>query len=285
MFERDSFAALSVLLIVVVSTILTGCGGTKLLKEPVAQPNEPVLTTVQDDRLRAELQWVIVRDGPGTWSSPADWDEYVLRIVNKTAQPLVIDEIVLVDSLGTRVYPENSRGALVKASKKTAKRYKKADIKIEAGMTGVGLFGTGTAMMLGGTYMGLQAAFGSLAGTAAGSAIGLTGVVAAYAGPVVIVGGVIRGVNNSKIDRRIRARKLTLPHSLDGDSSRDAHVFYPISPSPELIEIRYTDQSGEHSLMLDTQAVLNGLHLESIEGEGIAVAAAETRAPPYPAKR
>ena len=69
---------------------LSGCGGTKVLKE--AQPIQTTqpLATVSDQQVTAILDWVIVRDGPGTWAKNADWDEYLLRIRNLSDQPIQV---------------------------------------------------------------------------------------------------------------------------------------------------------------------------------------------------
>ena len=68
--------------------VLSGCGGTKVLKE--AQPIQTTqpLATVSDQQVTAILDWVIVRDGPGTWAKNADWDEYLLRIRNLSEQSI-----------------------------------------------------------------------------------------------------------------------------------------------------------------------------------------------------
>lgn len=246
-------------------SIVSGCGGAKILKEPTAQPATAILTTAIDDRLTADLQWIIVRDGPGTWVSPADWDEYVFSFVNLSGEPLTVTGVTLVDSLGEKVSEQNNRRALVKGTRKTAKRYKKANIEVHAGMTGVGLFGTGSAMMLAGGYAGLHAAFGALAGTTAGAVVGPAAVVAVYAAPVVLVNGVVRGINNIKIDNQIEDRQSSLPFDVPAQGAKSAHIFYPISPSPGLIEITYSDSNGDHVLTLDTREVLSGLHLKSLE--------------------
>ena len=32
----------------------------------------------------AALDWIIVRDGPGTWAKNVDWDEYLIRVHTKS---------------------------------------------------------------------------------------------------------------------------------------------------------------------------------------------------------
>ena len=64
------------------SLCLVGCGGSKVLKEPNPFAVTQSLATASDQRLYATLDWVIVRDGPGTWAKNVDWDEYLIRIQN-----------------------------------------------------------------------------------------------------------------------------------------------------------------------------------------------------------
>ena len=51
---------------------LVGCGGTKVLKEPQPMQTTQPLAEVSDQQVTATLDWVIVRDGPGTWAKNAD---------------------------------------------------------------------------------------------------------------------------------------------------------------------------------------------------------------------
>ncbi|MDH3767620.1 MAG: hypothetical protein OES99_04115 [Gammaproteobacteria bacterium] len=242
---------------------LTSCSsGTKMLKEPLARPDEAVLSNAADPVFEAQLDWVIVRDGPGTWAARADWDEYLLRLNNLSDDPIRITDITLIDSLGARVAPQVTRVELVRASKKTAKRYKNEDIEIQAGLTGYGLLGTGTALFLAGGYFGLPAAFG-LVGTT-GTVVASTALAVVLAGPVVMTRGLIRGFNNSVVDFEINERQTPLPFEISGNTAKPVNVFYPISPSPTRIEIAYEDNQGSHTVFLDTQAVLDGLHLGSL---------------------
>jgi len=63
---------------------LTACGGTKVLKEPDSFVATQPLVTASDQTLSVALDWVIVRDGPGTWAKNSDWDEYLLRVRNQS---------------------------------------------------------------------------------------------------------------------------------------------------------------------------------------------------------
>ena len=45
------------------------------------------------------------------------------------------------------------------------------------------------------------------------------------------------------------------------------NLFFPIAPSPASIEVNYSDASGQHVLLIDTTAALNGLHLSADGGD------------------
>lgn len=238
--------------------VLSGCGGTKVLKE--AQPIQTTqpLATVSDQQVTAILDWVIVRDGPGTWAKNADWDEYLLRIRNLSDQPIQVIRVIVVDSLDTRIESQPKRKQLVKGSKQTARRYKDSGIKVKAGR------GAGTMLVAGAavTVIGVGAASvvavsgATVAGSAGAAAGGLL-----LLGPALAVGGIVRGVRNSAVNKQIEQRQTVLPLELSAGEELPLNVFFPLAPSPGMVEISYTDVTGEHSLTIDTSTSLNGLHI------------------------
>ncbi len=173
--------------------VLCGCGGTKVLKE--AQPIQTTqpLATVSDQQVTAILDWVIVRDGPGTWAKNADWDEYLLRVSNLSDQPIQVTRVIVVDSLDTRIESQPKRKQLVKGSKQTTRRYKDSGIKVKAGR------GAGTMLVAGAavTVIGVAAASAAATGavlsgaTAAGSAGAAAGGLLLL-GPALAIGGIVR---------------------------------------------------------------------------------------------
>jgi len=244
--------------------LLSGCGGTKMLKasQPM-QPTQP-LSVASDSQVEAKLDWVIVRDGPGTWAKNADWDEYLLSVGSLSQQPISVVRLTVVDSLDTRIEPQLSRKQLVKNSKQTARRYKESGVKVKAGrgvgtmlvagaaVTAVGV-GAATAVAYGGILSGAGAAGG--AGAAAGGLLLL--------GPALAVGGIVRGVNNSKVNNEIERRQTVLPLEIPAGEKLGLNVFFPLAPSPKVVELVYADATGEHSLIIDTSEALSGLHVET----------------------
>ncbi len=239
--------------------VLGGCGGTKLLKEPQQLTAQDALAAGSDAAVSATLDWVIVRDGPGTWARNADWDEYLVALRNDSPEPVTITAVTVTDSSGHRHDSIASRKKLVKASRQTAQRYKGQGIEVKAGLGGGALAVAG----------GLSASVGAGAGVAAiygsGAAVGVTAGALVLA-PVLVVGGVVRGVNNSKVNVTIEARQTPLPLQVEPGSTQVLDLFFPIAPSPIEVRIDYTGASGENSIVLDTRDALQGLHLAPEEG-------------------
>lgn len=258
------FYTISLMLLTV---LVFGCGGgSKVLKEPqpvqVAQP----LASASDSQLEASLDWVIVRNLPGTWAKNADWDEYLVRVANRSKQSVEITGIAVFDSLGTRLEPEASRKALVKASKQTSRRYKKASTKVMAGRSGVGLFATGATLTVVGGATAAAAAYGSImAGASSAGAAGVVGTTLFLAGPAFAIGGIVRSANNSAVDKEIKKRQTVVPFAVPPGEQPLLDVFFPFAPSPSHLEISYRDVAGAHTLTLDLAEALRGLHLQSLE--------------------
>jgi hypothetical protein len=233
---------------------LPGCGGAKVLKESEAYVATQELVTASDQHLIADLDWVIYRDGPGTWAKNVDWDEYLITVRGRGGDSLQITNITVLDSLGSRVEPRQNRSQLVKGTKEAKRRYKGEGLKVKAGM------GTGTLLAAGAASVAGSAAVVASAGvfssTAATAATGGLILVPAFA-----VGGVLRGVNNSKVNKQISVRQTQLPYVLPVEEDRTLHIFFPLTPSPRQIEITYVDSQGDHILIVDTQTALEGLHL------------------------
>jgi hypothetical protein len=246
--------------------VVSGCGGTKVLKDTQPLQVTQPLATTSERQVAATLDWVIVRDGPGTWAKNADWDEYLLRVTNLSDQPLQVTGVIVVDSLNARIASQPGRKQLVRESKANVRRFKDSGLKIKAGR------GAGTMLVAGAavTTIGVTAASatvytaamsGAAAGATAGAAVG--GLL--LLGPALAIGGIVRGVNNSKVNQRIEERQTALPLEVPVGQELPLDVFFPLAPSPQAIEVRYTDAAGEHVLAVDTREALTGLHMAAQE--------------------
>jgi len=263
MNSLDNLQKIVVGLLALTILCLGGCGGTKILKEPKVLELKNPLAATEDASLAASFDWVIVRDGPGTWAKNADWDEYLLRVHNLSDDGISIESFVIYDSLDTMIASNENRKKLVKGSKAAAKRYKHEGLKVKAGLGGAGLVAVGGATYVAG--MGLGAAV--LAGTGTGAAAGVVAVGAILAAPVIVVVGIVRGVNVSKVTNEIQSRSTDFPLILGAGDEAAVDIFFPLTPSPKKIEVNYSDANGAHQLIIDTVEVLDGLHLRAAEAD------------------
>lgn len=248
-----------ILFLVAAVSCLVGCSsGAKVLKEPSALQILEPLSTTRDKKLIATLDWVIVRDGPGTWARNADWDEYLLRVRNSSGKSVRIISIAVYDSLDRRLESSGNRVDLVKLSKETTRRYRDKGLKVKAGMgaetyvaaaSGVYLVGAGTA------YAALT---GSASAVAAAGTVAV-GVVVLV--PGLIVAGVYRGINDTQVMQRILDRQTPLPVVLAPAEEKSIDLFFPLAPSPKKLELTYLDSGGEYLLVIELSEILRGLHI------------------------
>ena len=255
--SKPNFTAISIIAILAGAGMLSGCGGTKVLKEPrPIQATQP-LAAASDQRVTATLDWVVVRDGPGTWAKNADWDEYLLRVGNASGQPIQVLSVTVIDSLDTRIGALADRKQLVRGSRQTARRYKDSGIEVKAGGGAATIVAAGAAVTVIGTGAAYAAAWGAAGGTAA-AASGLL-----LLGPAMVVGGFARGVRNSAVNGEIEERQTTLPLVVPAGGESVLDVFFPIAPSPGMVHVVYTDATGENHLYIDTGTALHGLHIDT----------------------
>ena len=71
--------------------------------------------------------------------------------------------------------------------------------------------------------------------------------------------------NNNKVDKQIESRQTLLPVVLQEEEENSFHIFFPLAPSPQQLELTYFDSRGDHTLIVATQAALAGLHLVQVE--------------------
>lgn len=248
---RDVAAALAM-------SALSACAYNKKLDKPVPLEPKSAIATASDLRLSARIDAVIVRDGPGSWSKNADWDEYLLHVQATSGWSLDITRVVVIDSLGKRHKPRAYMSELADESRAIAKRYEDEDLEVTAN-AGAALFWTG--YFVGGASAAAGLATLGTAGAAAGAAAG--GLLVA---PVLMTAGVVVAAQEYQVQREIDRRNTVLPLTLADQQDLPMTLYFPIAPSPQRVEITYTDPVGEHVLAIDTVTALAGLHLLLKEG-------------------
>lgn len=240
---------------ILVGALLTGCGGAKVLKEPVPMERGEPVAVGKDDNLEAALDWVIVSNGPGSWSKKATWDEYQLRVANTSNQPVEVIDIVVYGMRSEQVRSSADRRELVDASKKVGKRYEDEGVYVQPGIGASSLLAAGAVSAAVG--FGTAATAPILASSAA-AGVALTGIVLM---PVLVTGGVVNVINGNRIANEIELRSTTLPLELAAGEIQTVTAFYPVTPSPTSVELVYRTGDGLESLVIETGEVLAGLNI------------------------
>ncbi len=258
--QRTILQTSTTVLAALLSLGLTACGGSKLLEDPEPVTLVQPLTTVSDQRLEAHLDWVIVRAGPGTWAKNADWDEYMLRVRNLSDEPIRITGVAVYDSLDTRLESSANRKNLVKASRKSVRRYSDEGLEVKAGLGGPTLIAVGGTALVAAEAYSIAVVAGSASAGAAGVAVG-----AVVLAPVIMVGGMVRSKNNDWVAREMVDRHTALPVDVSPAEQQSLDIFFPLAPSPRQVELTYIDSSGAHKLIIDTREILQGLHIDNAD--------------------
>lgn len=247
---------INVFLLLIAGAMTTACGGTKILKEEKPLVIDQSIASASNGAIEVDVDWVIVRDGPGTWAKNADWDQYLITVRNRGNEEIRVTGFEVIDSLGFALAANDSRSKLVKGSKKTSKRYRAEGVKTRAGLGAAGLMAAGGVAYVGGMSLGAATVYGGSA-MAAGTAV--TGILVA---PVLVTGGIIRGVNNGKVNRAISERQTDFPALVGAGSETGMEFFVSLAPSPQEVRISYEDASGSHTMSVVTAELLAGLHIE-----------------------
>ena len=249
--ERPGVLPLSFLLLA-----LAGCGGSKVLEEPRTLTLGAPLAAAADEHIELQLDWVVVREGPGSWVHDARWDQYLLRVGNSSPERVRIVRAVLYDSQGMALEPSAVLQTLVRESREVARRYRDAGLRVQAGVGGKGMLAAGYVAGTASYVAQIAVLSGSTSAATAGLAAG-----GAAAGAALMVGGVVRSYREDEIAREMIKRHTPFPYDLEPGTRQEISWFFPLTPSPRRLEVFYVDRGGEHQFVLDTRDALEGLHI------------------------
>jgi hypothetical protein len=246
-----------------VAAVLCCQGGCVASKYKLAKKNTPPVQTLSiafppSAPLQAMLAALIVYGGPGSWKREALWDEYVVTIDNRGAQPVIIDSATLGDSAGTTYAAGNDPWALEKQSKKLEKQYRdRGEAFIRTAGPGVLIVGAGAA---------------TISAAAGGTAFVSAGMVGAAAATIVVLPVyylTVFGINhhNKKaVMTEFKRRRLPLPLTLAPGETRTGSLFYPMVRNPSSLELRWSSESADRQAVLPLD-FLQGLHVPTAPAE------------------
>jgi hypothetical protein len=239
------------------SVFLSSCVSTKYKMAPENAPPPRLLNlAAAQPPLEVALNLVIIYRGPGSWKRTAFWDEYVVTISNQGDLPLTIASAALTDLAGTSHAPGADPWALEKASKTLEQKYRDAGVAFlrnaGAGIVVVGGFG-GVAVAASGGIMAAGSA--ALAATGVAVPIYFLSIVA------------INSDNKAGIVSEFNRRRLAPPLTLAPGETRIGSLFFPMTPSPRALTLRWLSGPSGDGLTLPLD-FLQGLHLKAPASAG-----------------
>jgi hypothetical protein len=223
---------------------LGGCATSRMLPRPLAAATaEGRSMATEPGLLSVALTGVIVRNGPGSWVSDANWDEYQLTIRNASAQPIDIRSIALSADASPALIESTASHQRLEPRTGAAKRAAR-DVNTVAA-TGIGM----PALMMAGV---LSSGGGNI------GAIYAAGVVGAVAIPVGLVGGTVLVVNRHRrehaddraIERTLQARSYALPQQVPALAELAGSAFFPIAPQASRLIVSYSAAGALRQLSL-----------------------------------
>ena len=231
---------------VVVLSLLGACAKDSRLLNPSADHPLPALNwqAQSADGVKLNLKRVIVRNDEASWVKEADWDEYELSVRNDAAVPLQLRAIELSNDVLGRVPHSVVTDQLQSQTTRNVETMKTA----------------GRVVVIG--YTGLVTGLLVLASSAGY-------VVFAPVIPLaLVVGGISAYRSQSQasadatvIEYEIQRRGFALPASLPSGAELQHSAFFPVTPAPEQLRLRYAIGGEERELVLPLPALAQ-LHIK-----------------------
>lgn len=222
---------------------------------PDALPPVAINLAVSEPAIATTLHTVIVYKGPGAWKKAAYWDEYIVSVANAGASPLSLESALLTDALAVTHSAGSNPWDLEKASRENLQMFERHGRKI---LLGAGIT-VGWVASAGLTVGAAFAGAGALAAVGAATFVGL---------PVWALSSGLRGHNARKaIDREFNRRRIALPAVLPPGETKQGSFFFPVSPGPRRMELRFRTGGVVQTTSFDLTP-LAGLHLlKQLAGE------------------
>jgi hypothetical protein len=219
------------------SLALAGCvtSGKYRMAKSGQPPAQSLDWSSETDIANVTLEAAIFFQGPGSWKQEARWDEYVVRISNRTGRPLRIEGASLVDLLGQAQAAGSDPWAIEKLSAVNWEKYRELDVNLSLGVSVPFLYGTTAGFVgLGGglaTMNGLLVAFPFLVGAD------------------VVTVALLNERNRNLVEAEFARRRLALPVTLAPGAEVRGSWFFPTTPGPRRLVLN--GRAGEEPVRQD----------------------------------
>ena len=255
MHDPSTGRAPALVLVMALATLLSGCvTSVKYRLARHATPPQPVELRSATGPLAVDLAAVIVFKGPGSWKEQARWDEYLVRLVNSGAEPLVVDSAELIDVRGTARAPGEEPWALEKLSRDSWEEYRRAGYRLALGAGGAALYIGAVTSVTNAAWL-----FSSAAAT---NLVLVVGVIPLVAVADITTVAVMNHDNRRAVEREFQRRRLILPRTLAAAETASGSLFFPMTPGPQRL-LLHAQRAGEPILVTLELDSLGSLHLDA----------------------
>jgi len=261
----------SIATLVICGLLSTGCVSSRyqMVDKERRQPPAEMGLVANADSLGVQLDTLIYHEGPGSWKSVADWDEYVFSVKNTAKVPVELTAITLVDPLDETIVSNTDPWALENETKALEKKYKDVGIQVSKSVDPSFLTGAAVVAVGVGIELGAIAATEALwAAALGGSTLAVGAVVALPVIAVVSIPVIIVNNRNGKqaVETEFGQRNLDLPYTIQPGENISGSVFFPIVPRPQAIQVRFKKVDAPPmetpSLLLVGEGKFEKLHVE-----------------------
>ena len=227
---------------------------SRMVREPLADDGLAVGTRSPDDsHVVLAVERVVVRNGPGAWVKDAAWDEYLVKLEAYGDAPVRVLEVSLEsEHLPEAAHPTAQLDALEKGTSAQVRVLQTAGVAVALG------YGAGAL-----AFAGAAGGASQVGVLAAASAAVILMPVAAIAGGVYMH----KKHKRQKADRvlmqdEIGRRALAVPLEIAPESVREGSWFFPITPAPTRLQVRYEQGGEEHQLAIELPQLAQ-LHMKA----------------------
>jgi hypothetical protein len=196
------------------------------------------------------VESVIVCKGPGSWKQDARWDEYVVRVTNRTEKLLRIEAALLVDFQGKAQETGWDPWQLESRSASNWQAYRAGGARLRAGA------GAGHLQVEGESIATADASLG-YAGISHSTS--LHDVMPSEFVHDTKTESIAPGSGKDKIMREFARRRLFLPVTMPPGETIEGSLFFPMTPGPQRLVLRgrYDDAPVILTLALKPLAALH----------------------------
>ncbi|MCF7686801.1 MAG: hypothetical protein K9M98_11610 [Cephaloticoccus sp.] len=219
------------------------------------------------DGVEFALEAVIVYDGAGSWRRHAYWDEYYIRLVNRTSEPLRVETFILGDVFDRTMVPGTDPWVLEKAGRNHEKFLKSKGLPADAYACVYPNRNT-VVNAAGGATLAFMVA--GPAGASTGVAFLAVGVGSLYVPVWVANKAFIDPKHRKIIATEFGRRNLKLPMTVPPGATLRGSLFYPLTPGPERLQAKGQLGNKSWSLTLDLPD-LAGVHFTYVPDKAAAI--------------